>query len=157
MRKIFGSKLWLIPAVFCGAAFAYLSCDVGTFPPATPYHPPLGLVLDSTNSGEIYMEFWAYNDEDYFAGYNIYMAPSVSQVEERKREDCLLNQHGRLPSLISQPSSDVVEVKNIIITRDPVGAPLAPNSIWYITVSSYDDWTETDSRLGEVKEVTVQP
>jgi len=137
----------------------FFACDIGSFPAATPLHPPLGLVVDSVNPGEIYIEFWAFNDEDAFAGYNIYMAQTSNLAAGRGTNECLTNKNGDFPSLGSADgvlrSSDV-EQRKFTLRKGPRAAPLASNSVWYITVSSYDWYTKTDSRLGEIKPVTVK-
>jgi hypothetical protein len=132
----------------------FFACDIGTFPANTPLHPPLGLTLISSNQGEIYVEFWAFNNEEAFAGFNIYMAQSESEVSNRLAANCLTNYLGGFPSMRNARFSDVDLVKYTL--RDgPSAAPLASGSVWYITVSAYDGYSGTDSRLGEIKPVTV--
>jgi len=136
------------------ALAVFFACDIGSFPAATPLHPPLGLALESTNQGEIQMEFWAFNDEEAFSGYNIYMAQNEADVQARETNNCLRNNIGAFPSIREGRSSDV-QLRKYSLDRSPSGALLQSGETWYITVSSYDGYTATDSLLGEIKSVLV--
>jgi hypothetical protein len=131
------------------------SCDFGTFPASTPLHPPLGLVLTSTNAGTILVQFWAFNNEEAFAGYNIFMGSSEAAARDRDDADCLKNINGSLPS-INPGRSDDVRLHEINVTNDPSGSLLTSGATWYVTVSAYDGFNYTNSYLGEVKSIAVQ-
>jgi len=141
---------------FCAVAVllvGFFACDIGSFPADTPLHPPLGLKLESPESGQIKVEFWSFNDEEAFAGYNIYVAPSQGDAESRSREFCLKNYRGAVPSRIETRSSEVIYRSYVI--SNSVAGPLPQNSEWYITVSAYDGYSDKDSRLGEIKSISV--
>ena len=65
-------KMFLFCVLVPAATTVLLSCNLNNFAPATPLHPPLGLTLVSSNS-TIIASFWAFNDEEFFSGYNVYM------------------------------------------------------------------------------------
>jgi len=128
------------------------SCDLNNFAPATPLHPPLGLTLSSSNS-QIIASFWAFNDEEFFAGYNVYMG--TNHASASNRTDVLRNSSGGLPSFPFGKSSEL-QRRTCIIASDPAGASLAPGSTWYVTVSAWDFRYSTNSALGEILPIQVQ-
>jgi len=151
--KIKSPAILILAALFLLFA-GFIGCDLGSFPSDPPLHPPLVLTLSSPNPGEILVGFWAYNDEEAFGGYNIFMNTESNALRARDPDDCLKDmQHGLLPTIRSiGPSSDVRWVE-YTITRIPAGG--TPSGMWWVTVSAYDRFSGSNSRLGEIKEITV--
>lgn len=50
------------------------SCGIESFEPVVALNPPLGVTLSNINTNQILVQFWGFNDETYFEGYNIYVA-----------------------------------------------------------------------------------
>jgi len=145
-------KFFLFYVFVPAGALVVLSCNLNNFAPATPLHPPLGLTLVSSNS-TIFASFWAFNDEEFFSGYNVYMGSTHASASNRT--DVLPNSSGGVPSFPFGKSSEL-QRRICIITTDPSGAVLTPGATWYLTVSAWDYRYSTNSALGEILPVQVQ-
>jgi len=110
-------KFFLFYVFVPAGALVVLSCNLNNFAPATPLHPPLGLTLVSSNS-TIVASFWAFNDEEFFSGYNVYMGSTHASASNRT--DVLPNSSGGVPSFPFGKSSEL-QRRICIITTDPSG------------------------------------
>ena len=144
----------MLTAAFLLLAGGFAACDLGGFPKESPLHPPGGLTLISTNAN-IQVGFWAFNDEEPFGGYNIYMDMDKAVVCTRPDTSCVTNSVGRLPTIARTGDSHMRWVTHTV-TRAPGGAALNGGDTWYVTVASYDKYSlSITSHLAEVLLVEV--
>jgi hypothetical protein len=146
------------PPIFIAVFFllaGFLACDLGSFPSTAPLHPPLGLELSSPEAGKIQIAFWGFNNEEVFAGYNIYMAQDESVFS--REPGTQVDEEHRIPGNItavpsrSEPRFDSVRQFTYLIEQDPAENPLNPADTWYITVLAYDGFSHRDgSRVAEI-------
>jgi hypothetical protein len=69
--------------VLIALMFAFSGCGIEGFEPIVDLKPPLGLEVKIIDS-EIYLQFWGLNDEEFFSGYNIYVAESAEDLRVQK-------------------------------------------------------------------------
>lgn len=64
-------KFFLVPLLSV-AIFLLVSCGIESFEPIIGLKPPLGVSLSCSNN-KILVQWWGFNDETYFEGYNVYL------------------------------------------------------------------------------------
>ena len=122
------------------------ACDLENIEPVTGPHAPLGLNVSSSNS-TVYLHFWALNDEDYFAGYNVFLAQEEEAVAESPHPDNdPFEAHQRFTS---------ARKFTLSVETDNEGSALQTGDTWYFAVTAYDSFYEENSRPSEIRSITV--
>lgn len=77
MRKLLLSTLLLM-------ILTLSQCGIQTFEPIIELNPPLALtaeLLTDQYPNRIQLQFWGLNNEEYFSGYNVYVADGPTETE----------------------------------------------------------------------------
>ncbi len=62
----------------------FTACGVESFEPEIKLNPPLDLSATNNSPGQILVNFEGFNSEDYFSGYDIYIATSVDDLNNNR-------------------------------------------------------------------------
>jgi len=131
--------------------FLYLlfltSCGIENPESAIEFAPPLGLVSFLSN-GSIWLQFWGYNNETYFEGYNIYISdnPATLVNYDVRGERILQDETAKdKPTIEVNPFSDgprlftfevkssfFIETNNVVSKKD-----LVLGNTYYFNVRAY--------------------
>jgi hypothetical protein len=138
MLKRLLTALILPPLIF----FLY-SCGIDLPEVTTKLRTPMGLVVYSSNDSFV-LEWWGYNNEDYFSGYVIFISEDYQKIADPSKpiteKPKILNPSGSLPTISLQPTTEPTKytaVLPITTIADDKGNRFFPNFQYYFSVAAY--------------------
>ncbi len=116
------------------------SCGIDVPEIETKLKTPLGLTTLSTPSNTIILEWWGYNDEEYFSGYVIFISQNYDEIADitkpPSQKPKLLNENNTVPTISLSPAT-YPRLIRVEITKDINNIPLLPNIRYYFAVAAY--------------------
>lgn len=135
-------------------------CIIGEIQSGFPLDPPLGLELTQLSNNSILCEWWAYNTENYFSGYVIFITTNSNDLYQNRdstnhyNKPYLTNSLGNLPT-ISTPIPSITTKYSFTITQLPNGEPITTNIAYYVAVAAYSASKNTFSPLSNITNITL--
>lgn len=136
------------------AAFIMSGCGIAGFESLSAPNAPAGLTVSSSNR-YIYIQFGAYNNEDFFAGYNVF-------ISDQHWNDVILQKTAvtndmtskQLPTFKTNPSPEYRYI-TIVVKYSTNDLGFSPGTSWYVGVAAYDFNSQLNSSTSEVHKVTI--
>ncbi len=100
----------------------------------------MGLSAVKTNGNQIFLQFYALNDEDYFSGYFIYIATTIYALQGNQGF-IVQNSEGTTnkPTIFSVAPMSSVKIFTYTVTSYTNNQALIPGTAYYFEVKAYSD------------------
>lgn len=135
--------------------FLFASCGVETITVTPKLASPLAITLSNVGGGNngIVIRFWAYNNETYFTGYNIYMAMTNTVLLNgsgywANRADGSSN----APTLPYSPMSTATLI-SYTITNFTNAIQFTHNSNYYFYIKAYSSTYGVESKPSNITNI----
>ncbi|OHD55876.1 MAG: hypothetical protein A2Y33_08585 [Spirochaetes bacterium GWF1_51_8] len=129
----------------------FVSCGIEAINSVVDLNAPLGLTAGLTNiiviagsstntNSVIRLEFWGFNDETYFDGYQLYAADSLSDLNDAANSyRAIPSQDGTTNTLTIYGLAAMTEAKKytIYLSKDTNYVPLVNLKNYYFNVRAY--------------------
>ncbi|MCX8028759.1 MAG: hypothetical protein N2712_02065 [Brevinematales bacterium] len=139
------------------------SCGIDVPELEVKLRPPMGLVASFTENDTVKIQFWGFNDEDYFSGYVVFVSGYYNDIadiskplsDKPKIPD---NQTGVLPTFSIQPTSEpkLYTFELPLTTRNEKNEIVFIRNLeYYIAVASYSSSKKIFSPLSNITNVVL--
>ncbi|MCS7299778.1 MAG: hypothetical protein RMJ37_07490 [Spirochaetia bacterium] len=143
--------------------FFFISCGIDIPEIEVKLRPPMGLKASFTTNDTVMLEFWGFNEEDYFSGYVVFVSAYYSDIadttkplsEKNKIPD---NQTGTLPtfSVLPTTSPQKYRFELPLTTKDEKNNLVFFRGVeYYIAVASYSSSKKIYSPLSNITNVVL--
>lgn len=127
------------------------ACGIEDFEILDPPNPPMGLTAWSTNS-KIYVRFQAYNPEESFSGYNVYLG--IDEPTVRSQTNPVYTISRTLPYYSCAPFHQLTIIQ-FEVSNDPQYPMFSPGTPVFVGVAAYDSLNRRASKTSDITNIMI--
>ncbi|MEN2997766.1 MAG: hypothetical protein ABDH28_01835 [Brevinematia bacterium] len=139
------------------------SCGIDVPELVVTLRPPMGLKVWFTTNDTIKLEFWGFNDEDYFSGYVVFASSSYSEIADTTKS---LGEKPKIPNMetralptfsvlpTSEPTNYVFELP-LTVQSESGNIVFIKGFQYYIAVAGYSASKKIYSPLSNITNVVL--
>lgn len=151
------SVCFLVSSVFV------CSCGMDVPELVTSLRPPMGLKVEFTTNDEVKLEFWGFNDEEYFSGYVVFVSSMYNDIADPAKSPFdkpkILNVETRsLPTfslpLVGEPTNYVFRLP-VNIQDENGNIVFIKGFMYYVAVAAYSSSKKIFSPLSNITNVVL--
>ncbi|MFN4245663.1 MAG: hypothetical protein ACK4F9_05900 [Brevinematia bacterium] len=141
------------------------SCGIDVPELVESLRPPMGLKVVFTTNDTVRLEFWGFNDEDYFSGYVVFVSGNYNSIADvttpiSEKPKLLDFQTATLPTFTSLPTSEpnsyVFEINlSSVVVNDKGEKVFLRGFEYYVAVAAYSLSKRIYSPLSNITNVIL--
>lgn len=141
----------------------FISCGIDVPEVEVKLRPPMGLKVSFTTNETVMLEFWGFNEEDYFSGYVVFVSPYYNDIADTTKPLSEKNkipndQTGTLPtfSVLPTTSPQIYRFELPLTVKDEKNNLVFFKGLeYYVAVASYSSSKKIYSPLSNITNVVL--